>query len=359
MESKKFRVLVVDDDEEVRSTHARVVASCGYEVETARDGIEALAMLELGIDLILLDCEMPHMDGYEVARRVRASPSTRHVPLVMVTAYTRRQDRRRAFAEGVNDFVNKPVDVEELRLRLRWLLELKRTQDQLRTHRAELEDLVEARTQALRRALTEVADAQRQIARAHLETIERLTVAAESKDEDTAQHVVRIGRYSQIVAREMRCTPTFVEAILHGAQLHDVGKIGIPDQILLKPGPLDPREWEIMKTHTTIGAQILAGSSSPVIQMGERIAISHHERWDGGGYPKGLRAEEIPIEGRICAVVDFFDALTMDRPYRGAVEPSQVLQMMKSEEPERFDPDVLRAFLAVQTEIESVRARAV
>lgn len=355
---KRYRILVVDDDRETLASHARMVRSFGYEVETAADGIEALAKLPLDIDLILLDGEMPHMDGFEVTTRIRKDPAFSHVPIVMVSGLTRPEDRRRALAVGINDFIGKPMDIEELRLRTKWLLELKAAHDRLLDHRGELERTVERRTRDLRTALEEMTEAKRLTHDAHLETIRRLTVAAESKDADMAGHIVRIGRYSEIVARGLALSPGVVESIAHAAPMHDVGKIGVPDRILLKPGKLDDEEWVVMRSHTTFGARILAGSPSPVIQMAERIALSHHEWWDGGGYPAGIGGEDIHLEGRICSVVDFFDALTMDRPYRSAVPYEKVLRMMEERAGSHFDPDVLEVFFRVREEIESIHAES-
>jgi putative two-component system response regulator len=353
---RSFTILVADDDELARTLHIELVRSLGYGVEVASDGIEALGKVALGVDLVLTDAHMPNLDGFDVARRLRETWTAQELPIVMATSLEAREDRLRAYESGVNDFINKPVERTELQLRLRWLLELKAAHDDLVASRANLEATVERRTRDLRRALEEVTAAQRRIQEVHLDTIYRLTLAAEYKDHDTAGHIERIGRYSEVLARGMHLAPTFIDTIRHAAPMHDVGKLGIPDHILLKPGPLTTEEREIMNTHTTIGAQILAGSTSPVIQMGHGIALAHHERWDGAGYPNGLQAGGIPIEGRICAVVDFFDALTFDRPYRRAVPNATVFDMMRLEEGTRFDPDVLDVFFSVKDEIEEIQA---
>lgn len=350
------RILVVDDDPEIRFLHTQFLESFGYEVESASDGIEGLAKIQLDIDLVLVDAEMPNMDGFEVARRIRQESNHHDLPVVMVTGLARKEDRLRAYEVGINDFINKPVDPHELRLRLRWLLELKAAQDAIRAHQAQLEVKVQRRTQALRSALEEMTVAKRTTYDAHLDTIRRLTLAAEYKDHDTAGHIERIGRYSEVVGRAMGYSPMELEVLLHAAPMHDVGKLGIPDKILLKPGPFDPEEREIMNRHTTIGGEILAGSSSPVIQLGQTIAINHHEKWDGTGYPQGLAGEDIPLEARICAVVDFFDALTMDRPYRKAVPNDEVVGMMRKESGKHFDPQVMDAFLQTRPEIEDIQA---
>lgn len=349
------RILVVDDDADARLLHSSALSHLGHETEVAEDGIEGLAKLPLGIDMMVVDGDMPGMDGFELAERVRADERYRHIPIVMVTGLKGGADRRRAMEVGITDFLTKPLDIEELELRSKWLLELKELSDSHADSEAELARQVEERTEALRAALEETAEAERRVRAAFLEAIRRLTIAAESKDQDTAQHIERIGIYSGIVGRKLGMTPGESERLRHAAPMHDVGKIGVPDAILLKPGKLTEEEWVIMRTHTTHGAEILGGSDSPVLQLAERIALSHHERWDGGGYPNGISGEDIPVEARVCAVVDFYDALTMDRPYRGPVPPAEVLGMMREERGRHFDPDALDAFIEVHPEIEEIR----
>lgn len=350
------RVLIVDDDPKIRSLHARLAAGLGYESETAADGVEALAKLALGVDLVLLDGQMPNMDGFEVAQRIRAMPEYALLPIVMVTGLEGPDEHRRALEVGINDFITKPIDRDVLHLRSRWLLELKKAHDRLNEHSARLERTVESRTAALRDALVEMTEARRQIYKAHLDTIRRLTIAAEFKDMVTARHIERIGLYASVLGDALEMSPGEVETVRHAAPLHDVGKLGIPDHVLLKPGKLDASEWAVMRTHTTLGSELLEGSDSNVIQMGQTIARSHHERWDGSGYPEGLSGAQIPVEARICSVVDFFDALTMDRPYRRAVPTKVVLEMMKEQSGKHFDPDVLSVFFANLSKITEIRA---
>lgn len=359
MTETDYTILVADDDEMIRTLHSEFVRGFGYGVELAADGIEAIAKIGLGVDLVLTDAHMPNLDGFEVAKRIRETRSADELPIVMVTSLEAREDRLRAYEVGINDFINKPVDHTELRLRLKWLLELKSAQEKLRRSKENLESTVQRRTKDLRQALEEVTRAQREIQAGHLDTIRRLTLAAEYKDHDTAGHIERIGRYSQVVATAMHLQPGIIDLLLHAAPMHDVGKLGIPDSILLKPGPLDAEERAIMNTHTTIGGQILAGSTSPVIQMGERVALTHHEKWDGSGYPSGLAGEDIPIEARICSVVDFFDALTMDRPYRKAVPREEVIEMIIAESGTSFDPAIVDVFLEVRDDIIGIQAEYV
>jgi putative two-component system response regulator len=354
--SESSRILVVDDDPHVRASHARLAAGLGYDAETAADGVEALAKLALGIDLVLLDGQMPNMDGFEVAKRIRATPGFEFLPIIMVSGLEGADEHRRALAVGINDFIQKPIDRDVLHLRSHWLLDLKRAHDRLNEHKSNLERAVEMRTAALRDALEEMTEARRQIYRAHLDTIRRLTIAAEFKDEVTARHIERIGLYSSVLGEALDMSPGQVETVRHAAPLHDVGKLGIPDHVLLKPGKLDDDEWVVMRTHTTLGSEILAGSDSSVIQMGQTIARSHHERWDGSGYPEGLGETDIPLEARICAVVDYFDALTMDRPYRRALDTDVVLGMMREGSGSHFDPDVLDVFFDNLPQVTEIRS---
>jgi len=348
---------VADDDEFSRRAILRVLDSCGYEVEAAQDGLECLVKLQLQIDLVLLDASMPGMDGFEVTERIRQDPIHGDLPIIMVTGLDGQRDRLRAVEVGVNDFLTKPFDTAELMLRSRWLLRMKDSIDALKQHHLQLEATVEQRTVALRRALEETAEAQRLTEAAHLDTIRRLVLAAEYKDRGTAAHIERIGRYSELLAEKLNLTPRQIEVIRHASPLHDTGKIGVPDAILLKPGKLTEAEWALMKDHTTMGARILRGSPSEILQVGKRIALSHHERWDGRGYPNGLAGESIPLEGRICAVSDFFDALTTDRSYRAALENDLVYEMMRSESGKHFDPTILDRFLSNRNEVEAIQRR--
>jgi putative two-component system response regulator len=350
------RVLVVDDDAEFRFLHSTLLETFGYQVTVASDGLQALAFVDSSVDLIVLDADMPNMNGFEVARLVRGDPLVADIPIVMVTGLVGRDDRLRAFDLGINDFINKPVDPAELRLRARWLVSLKVAQDEIKAHGRKLEETVQVRTRELREALAEVQAARLKTHQAHMDTIHRLTLAGEYKDRDTADHVERIGRFSQVVARWMRLPEPTVETIRHAAPMHDVGKLGIPDRILLKPGKLNEEEGAIMRAHTTFGAQILANSQSEVIQMGERIALRHHERWDGKGYPHGVAGQDIPLEARICTVVDVFDALTVDRPYRKALSNDETIDMMAEESGTHFDPDIYGIFVEARQDIEAVQA---
>jgi putative two-component system response regulator len=380
MAETNYTILVADDDEMIRTLHAEFVRGFGYDVEVACDGFEAMGKVGRDVDLVLTDAHMPNMDGFELARRIRRSASSEELPIVMVTSLEAREDRLKAYESGINDFINKPVDHTELRLRLKWLLELKTAHGLLRRHRDELEVKVAQRTRELqlsldaeRDAKEETRQAHEEAKNAHFDTIIRLARAAEYRDDGTGDHIERIGLYSEVVGAELfrRGHRQLDLALLrYATMMHDVGKIGIPDEILLKPGRLDQRERTEIEKHTVYGAEILGDigfggraedceprTASKVIQMGREVALSHHEKWNGEGYPHGLVAVQIPIEARICSVVDFFDALTWERHYRTpkAFPNAEVVEMIRSESSVSFDPEVVDVFLSVLPKLEVIQ----
>jgi len=353
----KKRILIVDDDEQIRMILGEYLTMQGNEYETASDGIEALAKVKLDIDLVLMDINMPNMDGYEVIKRIRSEPEHRDLPIIMVTAMTSREDRLRAVRAGANDFIAKPIDQTELEVRTMSLLRVKDIQDTIKRHKSELEDKVRQRTAALRKSLDEMVDAQRKTYNAYLDTIRRLAIAAEYRDEGTAAHIMRMSHYAAVLAKGLNFPPGQIEIVLQASPMHDVGKIGIPDGILLKKGKLEDKEWEIMRQHTIIGSRILKESNSDFLKAGELIAATHHEKWDGSGYPNGLKGEEIPRLGRICAVADVFDALTTKRPYKEAFSNEEAFDIIKKGRETHFDPEVVDIFFDKVSEIEAVQGK--
>ena len=354
---KPKRILLVDDDYSTRAITQALVASLGHEVESASDGIEGLAKIRLGVDLVLLDVVMSGIDGFEVCRRIRADAATRDIPVIMLTSMASLDDRLRAVEAGANDFIAKPIDETELRIRSTSLLKLKDTQDALKAYQAHLEDLVRQRTASLRAALDQMAEAQRVAYLAHLDTVERLAIVAEYKDRITARHIERMSRYCAVIARGLKLPPGEVELIQHASRMHDLGKIAVPDMILAKPGSLDTREWAVMREHAVIGGSILADSDSELLKAGRIIALSHHERWDGSGYPQGLKGEAIPLWGRICAVADTFDAVTSERSYKPAYSNDIALRILRDERGRQFDPAVVDVFLEHFEEIVAIQTK--
>lgn len=345
------RILVVDDDDATRFVTQMLVRAVGYDVEAAADGMEGLAKVHLGIDLVLLDLMMPGLDGFEVCRRLRKDPVTGDIPVMMVTSMAGRGDRLAAVQAGANDFIAKPIEETEFRIRAASLLKLKDAQDSLKSHHAHLEELVRQRTASLRAALEEMAEAQRMQYLAHLDTVERLAIVAEYKDRVTAQHIERISHYCAILARGLKLPPGEVELIQHGSRMHDLGKIAVPDVILRKPSSLDATEWKVMREHAAIGGTILANSTSELLQAGRVIALSHHERWDGSGYPAGLVGEDIPLWGRICAVADTFDAVTSVRSYKPAYSNEVAVSILRKGRGTQYDPRVIDVFFEVYNQI--------
>jgi len=349
--NSKPKILVVDDENRNLRLMEAILIPLGYEVVLARDGIEALDQVrKIPPDVILLDIMMPKMDGFDVARQLKEDKRTKIIPIVMVTALKEVEDRIKALEVGADDFLTKPIDKTELQARVSSLLKVKAYNDHMLNHQKELEAEVAKRTEQLRQAFEKIKVAS-------LDTIYRLSRAAEYKDEDTGAHIQRMSNYAATVAHKIGLNEEAKDAILYAAPMHDVGKIGIPDQILLKPGRLDPDEWEIMKQHSILGAQILEGSDAESIKLAEVVALTHHEKWDGSGYPKGLKGSEIPLAGRITAIADVFDALTSKRPYKEPFPLEKAFSIIKEGRESHFDPQVVDTFLAVEDEILSIKEK--
>ncbi|MEI6207861.1 MAG: HD domain-containing phosphohydrolase [Desulfuromonadales bacterium] len=344
-------ILVVDDIASNLRLMEAILTPLGYKVFLAHDGMEALeAVKENTMDLILLDAMMPRMDGFETARRLKSDEDTQIIPIVMVTDLSRVEDKVKALEAGVDDLLTKPVDKSEVRSRVASLLKVKAYNDQMRNYQKDLEAELAARTHQLREAFEKIK-------LSSLDTIYRLSKAAEYKDEDTGAHIVRMSNYSAVIARKMGLTERAAESLLYAAPLHDIGKIGIPDKVLLKSAKLDPEEWDIMKKHPVMGAKILEKADTVFIRLGEIIAMTHHEKWDGSGYPKGLKGKEIPLVGRIVAIADVFDALTSKRPYKQPFPIEKALAIIREDSGSHFDPAVVDAFFACKEEILSIKEK--
>lgn len=324
------RILLVDDQAPNLMLMERILKDAGYRHWTSfTDARKALAdFATIQPDLVALDWRMPNMDGLSFLRQVRSRiPAGDFVPTLVLTAENGRSTRQAALAAGAKDFLSKPLDVSETLLRIYNLLETRWLHVELRNHNEKLEQRVRERTHELERA--------------QLELLQRLALAAEYRDDCTGQHAQRVGRLSALLGRAVGLEPDQVELLRHAAPLHDIGKIGIPDGILLKPSKLTSEEYTQIKRHTDIGRIILSGSAFPTLQMAERIALYHHERWDGAGY-YGLAGEAIPLEARIVSVADVYDVVTHVRPYKEAQPPSEALALLQQESGRQFDPNLVQ-----------------
>jgi putative two-component system response regulator len=328
------RIVVVDDDEPTLRVMARMLTRAGYRRVTTTDRPENVAALcdRLSPDLVVLDLHMPQLDGFgvlqQLRRRVRGPD---RLPVIVLTGDDSTEGRRRALGLGARDFVNKPIDAVELLLRIRNQLEARDMQRQLEENSVMLDLRVAERTERLERA--------------HLDMLERLALTAECRDDDTSEHAQRVGRSAALIATEMRLDQRTVDLIRVAAPLHDIGKVAIPDEILHKPGPLTMEEYELMKTHVTVGGRLLGGGKTPALRLASQIALCHHERWDGGGYPFNMAGEDIPLVARIVALADVFDVLTHERPYKGAWPVDKAIAEVERECGAHFDPSVVAAFM--------------
>ncbi|MBN2706023.1 MAG: response regulator [Deltaproteobacteria bacterium] len=332
------KILVVDDDVYNRRVLQGMLEKLGHHPVMAENAMTALRLLDRSFDLVLADVMMPKINGFEMVRMIRNNPATRDIPVIMVTTLSDKAERLQAVEVGANDFIAKPVDMMELKIRSASMLKQKAQQDELYTYQTSLEKMVEARTVELRQALINLDNS-------HVETIQHLSAAAEYKDDDTAMHLRRMSNYAALIAEKLGLEKSVIHCIRISSPMHDIGKIGIPDHILLKPGKLSDTEWQTMKTHTEIGGMILKSATSTYMVMGTEIALSHHEKWDGSGYPSGLAGEAIPLTGRIAAVADVFDALTSRRPYKEAFSIEKSIKIMQEGRGSHFDPRILDVFL--------------
>jgi putative two-component system response regulator len=331
------RILVVDDEPAIRGLVRRLLERAGYDCRTAESPEEAERLLEdADFELLLADLQMPGGSGLELIARVR----TRHpdTAAIMITGVDDPQLAEAALSLGAYGYIVKPFSPTELSIQVMNALRRRKLEIAQRNERQRLEQVVEARTAELRRAVTDLK-------RSEEETARRLAAAVEARDHETAAHIERVSAFSGLVARRLGLPEETCELIARASKLHDVGKIGVADGILLKPGPLTDSERRKMEDHARIGREMLAGSKLELLELAATIAWTHHERVDGTGYPRCLSGEDIPLAGRIVAVVDVYDALTSDRPYRDAMSREQALAVLRSGRGTQFDPDVLDAFL--------------
>ncbi|MGL1894512.1 MAG: response regulator [Spirochaetaceae bacterium] len=336
MNTNKQQILIVDDI----NTNLQVLYNIlkdDYEVLFAKNGIQALKIINnnsVKPDLILLDVMMPEMDGFEVCRKLKQSFFTKNIPIIFVSAKDEDVDEETGFGLGAVDYIAKPVRPAVVLARVK-------THLLINDQKKHLEDIVKERTNELENT--------------RLKIIRRLAKAGEFKDNETGMHVIRMSKYAQLLAKKIGMSDEESKLLLNVAPMHDIGKIGIPDHILLKKGPLDAEEWNIMKKHAQIGYDILGEADADIISEAKNCAITHHEKWDGSGYPNGIKGEDIPIYGRIVGVSDVFDALTSERPYKKAWSVEKALELLIQEKGKHFDPDLIDKFLEIIPEILKIK----
>ncbi|MDP1529708.1 MULTISPECIES: HD-GYP domain-containing protein [Comamonadaceae] len=338
-------ILIVDDEPANLKLLDKMLGGQGYQnlvlVADPREVIDRYRTARP--DLILLDINMPHLDGYQVMTQLKALNDPLLPPIVILTAQHGKDYLLRALAAGARDFIGKPFDRNELLMRVRNLLDAQLAHRMVHDQKAVLEEMVRARTEELHRT--------------RLQVVQRLGMAAEYRDEETGYHILRMSHVCALLARAVGWSELDCDLILSASPMHDIGKIGIPDAIMLKPGKFEPHEWDIMKTHATIGAKLLDGDDSTLMRMAREIAVTHHEKWDGSGYPNGLAGEAIPQAGRIAALADVFDALTSVRPYKKAWTVEAAVDLIKANSGQHFDPQLVEVLLQELAGIVAIRER--
>jgi len=340
-EASSKSILVVDDNP-TNIDVLKGILSDHYTVKVATNGRFALKVVfsSKPPDLILLDVMMPEMDGYEVCRLLKADERTQHIPIIFVTAKSEVKDEAYGFSIGAEDYLAKPVSAPIVLARVK-------THLALYDHSRHLEGLVRERTENLQIKSQELE-------KTRLEIIQCLGRAAEYRDNETGMHIMRLGHYVRLLTCKVGLTDVEAEQMMSASIMHDVGKIGIPDHILLKPGKLTPEEFEIIKKHPQMGAEIIGEHESGLLQLSRAIALTHHEKWNGKGYPSGLMGEEIPLAGRVTAIADIFDALTSVRPYKEAWSVDEALDWIQKESGEALDPNLVTLFIELRPEVEKI-----
>lgn len=343
LDPKLASILVVDDEAANVRLLEKMLAMAGYtNVVSTQYPLKVLELYkENNSDLILLDLDMPELDGYGVMEQLNAHTDGNPPPILVLTAQHMQSYRQRALDNGARDYVTKPFDANELLSRVRNLLDVQMAHKYMSHQNEILEQKVQQRTQIINET--------------RLQVVRRLGRAAEYRDEETGLHIIRMSKMAVVIAKAAGLDDKQCDLLLNAAPMHDVGKIGIPDHILLKPGKFEPEEWEIMKTHAQIGADILFGDDSKLMTMAHDIALSHHEKWNGEGYPYGLEGEAIPLMGRITALADVFDALTSKRPYKKAWTVEKSVELIKEESGQHFDPELVKLFVDNLPEIVAIK----
>jgi putative two-component system response regulator len=333
--TQKQSILIVDDHAENIDVLKNTLES-DYKIKAALNGQRALSIARQKPkpDLILLDVMMPEMDGLTVCKKLKQDPITSDIPVIFITAKSDPEDEQTGIESGAVDYISKPISPPVVKARVKTHLAL------YKQHQ-ELESLVKVRTNELEET--------------RLQIIRNLGRAAEFKDNETGLHVIRMSHYTRLIAKHLGANREWVELLYNAAPMHDIGKIGIPDNILLKPGKLEPHEWEIMKKHPQIGADIIGQHQSPLLRLAREVALCHHEKWDGSGYPAGMRGAAIPLSARVLCIADVFDALTTERPYKKAWDTDEAFAFINEQAGKHFDPEIVNIFLSIKDEILAIK----
>jgi putative two-component system response regulator len=339
------KILIVDDLEMNIRILQDILHKAGYKnITTTTKPTEAVKLYhEIKPDLLVLDLNMPEMDGFQVMEELQKQNNDDYLPILVLSNEESQDIKFKALESGAKDFLNQPYDRIEVSKRIKNLIEVRMLHMEVRDQNHILEEKVKSRTK-------ELYDTQ-------IDVIQRLARAIEYRDSETGMHIIRMSNYSSCLAANAEMSMEDCELILTASPLHDIGKIGISDSILRKPGKLSAEEWVIMRTHTTIGAELLSGSNSRFLEVAKEIALTHHEKWDGSGYPNGLKGEEIPLIGRICGICDVFDALTTKRPYKEAWTWDETVAEIKAQRGKHFDPNLLDCFISILPKLKNIQEK--
>lgn len=337
-------ILIVDDQIVNVKLLELIYKKAGFShIFSTTDSRQVVDMYQThDIDVVLLDIRMPHLDGFEVMEKLQAITKNDYLPILVLTAELTTETQKKSLSSGAKDFLPKPFDQQEVLLRTKNIIEVRLLHKQISQQNLILEAEVKKRTQELEDS--------------RLEVVQRLGLASEYKDNETGNHILRMSKFSRAIAKAIGFSDNNAEMIRCATSMHDIGKIGIPDRVLLKSGKLDAEEWKIMQSHVTIGNELLSGGDSPLLKMAKKVALTHHEKWDGSGYPNKLSGENIPLAGRICAISDVFDALTSKRPYKEAWPIEKAMTVIKEESGKHFEPRLVDVFEKILPEILSIRA---
>ena len=354
------KILVADDEVDMAQMIAEMLVLKGnYDVSKVHDGQAAIEEgLKNDYDLFLLDINMPKANGYEVCKKLKSHEKTSDVPVIFLTGLKDEKSKIKGLEAGANDFLSKPVNNNELHLRVNNMLKLREYSKMLKNYNQQLETEVEKKTEELKTAFNDLEKANKKIKEVYISTIYRLSLAAEYKDPETGKHLIRISRLSVYLSKLLGLSESMQERMYFTSPMHDIGKISVPDSILTKPSKLTAEEFETVKQHTTQGYQILKDSESEILQTAGEIALTHHENYDGTGYPENLKGEKIPLSGRIIKILDVYDSLRSERVYKDAFSHEKTMKIITEGdgrvEPEHFDPKILSLFKIHEQEINEI-----